>query len=138
MSTFSTKQLIALGSFIVGIPTLAVYLGKRDANALEAKKAELAAGYPPEYWEAEATKAREHEATERAKIESQERLTLDERERRTKEAEAKREFEKNAPESYWENRKALEEEKTKRELNKQRYEAEMAAQRAHRAAIQGY
>lgn len=131
---YNYKTIIAIASGccgIVGIPALIHYLEKRDANALEAKKAEIAAGYPPEYWEAEAAKAREKGETERAKIESDERLALDRRERETAEAEAKREFEKDAPDSYWEHKRVEEEERTRRELNKQRYEAELEAGRAH-------
>lgn len=135
---YDNKSLGIIGSFItliVSIPTLIHYLEKRESNALEAKKAELAAGYPPEYWEAEAEKAREHEATERAKVESHERLTLDERERATAEAEAKREFEQNAPDSYWQHLKTVEEEETRRLRDKQRHEAEMAAERRHQQAM---
>ena len=138
---YELKHIVAFGSFalgIIGIPTLAYTYERNKAHDTDLKKAEIAAGYPAEYWEAEATKAREHEETERAKIASEERLRLDERERRSQEAAAKREFEANAPDEYWEHLKTIEEEETKRQLNKQRYESEMAAQKAHQAAVRGY
>lgn len=105
-------------------------------NDLELKKAELEGTYPPEYWTAKAAEAEANAKIEQARIESQERLRIDERNRKTAELEAIREFEKSAPPEYWEQKRVEEEQKTKREADQRRYEAEKEAAKLHNKAIE--
>ena len=104
-------------------------------NALELEKAKLEGTYPPEYWTAKAAEAEANAKVRQASIESEERLKLDARDREKAEKEALREFEKNAPAEYWEQKRIEEEEKTKRELNKQRYESEKLVAESHNEAL---
>lgn len=105
-------------------------------NELELKKAELEGTYPPEYWTAKAAKAEADAKVRQASIESEERLKLDARDRKDAEQEALREFEKNAPAEYWEQKRIIEEQKTKREADQRRYEAEKEAAKLHNRAIE--
>ena len=105
-------------------------------NELELKKAELRGSYPPEYWTAKAAEAEADAKVRQASIESEERLKLDARNREEAEKKALREFEKNAPAEYWEQKRIEEEQKTKREADKRRYEAEQEAAKLHNRAIE--
>lgn len=105
-------------------------------NELELKKAELEGTYPPEYWTAKAAEAEADAKVRQASIESEERLKLDARNREEAEKKALREFEKNAPAEYWEQKRIEEEQKTKREADKRRYEAEQEAAKLHNRAIE--
>ena len=105
-------------------------------NELELKKAELRGTYPPEYWTAKAAEAEADAKVRQASIESEERLKLDARNREEAEKKALREFEKNAPAEYWEQKRIEEEQKTKREADKRRYEAEQEAAKLHNRAIE--
>lgn len=109
---------------------------KLSDNELELKKAELEGSYPPEYWTAKAAQAEADAKVRQARIESEERLKLDERNRKDAEMEALREFEKNAPAEYWEQKRIEEEQKTKREADQRRYEAEKEAAKLHNKAIE--
>jgi hypothetical protein len=109
---------------------------KISDNELELKKAELEGTYPPEYWTAKAAEAEADARVRQARIESEERLQLDARDRAEKEKEALRKFEQNAPAEYWEQKKFEEEEKTKRESDKRRFEAEQEAAKLHNKAIE--
>ena len=105
-------------------------------NELELKKAELEGTYPPEYWTAKAAQAEVDAMVRRASIESEERLKLDARNREDAEKEAIRKFEQNAPAEYWEQKRIEEEQKTKRESDQRRYEAEKEAAKLHNKAIE--
>ena len=105
-------------------------------NELELKKAELEGTYPPEYWTAKAAKAEADAKVRQASIESEERLKLDARNRKDAEQAALREFEKSAPAEYWEQKRIEEEQKTKREADQRRYEAEREAAKLHNRAIE--
>ena len=105
-------------------------------NELELKKAELEGTYPPEYWTAKAAKAEADAKVRQASIESEERLKIDARNRKDVEQAALREFEKSAPAEYWEQKRIEEEQKTKREADQRRYEAEREAAKLHNKAIE--
>lgn len=138
MHTNETKVLIAMFggiTLIGGLCVVSNYISKKQKNDADIKKAELEASYPPEYWVAQQAKAEAEAKTAQAKIESNERLAIDERQRRDIERMKKREFEKNAPTEYWEQKRIEEEEKTKRDLNRQRYESEKAIAQQHSELI---
>jgi large subunit ribosomal protein L19 len=84
----------------------------------------------------EAAEAEADAKVRQASIESEERLKLDARNREEAEKKALREFEKNAPAEYWEQKRIEEEQKTKREADKRRYEAEQEAAKLHNRAIE--
>lgn len=98
--------------------------------------AQIKKSYPPEYWTAQAAEAAAKAEIEKARIESRERLELDQRARKDAEIIRKREFEKNAPTEYWEQKRIEEEEKTKRDADKRRYEAELEATKLHSKALE--
>jgi len=98
--------------------------------------ARIKKSYPPEYWNAKAAEAASKADVEKARIESKERLELDQRARKDAEIIRKREFEKNAPTEYWEQKRIEEEEKTKREADKRRYEAELETTKLHSKALE--
>lgn len=98
-------------------------------RAMKIKLEEIKKEYPPEYWTAKAEEAKAKAETDKARIESEERLKIDERIRRDAEIAAKREFEKDAPAEYWEQRRIEQEEQTKREADRRRYEAEKESDR---------
>ena len=102
----------------------------------ELEIAQIKKSYPPEYWTAQAAEAAANAEVKKARIESDERLELDRRTREDAEIIRKREFEKNAPAEYWEQKRIEEEEKTKREADKRRYEAELEATKLHSKALE--
>ncbi len=129
-----TAFAISAGVGILAIPIGLYFTEKKKADA-EIEKAKIQKEYPAEYWQAKEAKAKADAEVKKAKIESDERLELDRRNRQDEEMARKREFEKNAPAEYWEQQRIAEEEKTKRELNRQRYQAEMETAKQHREAI---
>ena len=98
--------------------------------------AQIKKSYPPEYWTAQAAEAAAKAEIEKARIESRERLELDQRRRADVEIANKREFEKSAPAEYWKQKRIEEEEKTKRDADKRRYEAELEATKLHSKALE--
>lgn len=133
---------VAIGAVIGGF-TIDDYIRRRQDlqkkladNELELKKAELEGTYPPEYWSAKAAKAEADAIARKAQIESDERLELDARDRKAAEQAALREFEKSAPAEYWEQKRIEEEQKTKREADRRRFEAEQEAAKLHNKAIE--
>jgi len=133
---------VAIGTVIGGF-AIDDYIRRRQDlqkkladNELELKKAELEGTYPPEYWTAKAAKAEADAKVRQASIESEERLKLDARNREEAEKEALRKFEQNAPAEYWEQKRIEEEEKTKREADQRRYDAEREAAKLHNKAIE--
>lgn len=136
----SEMKILALGFAALGTLIAAPIISKQIDNhrqaKLELEKAKLESTYPPEYWAAKAAEAEAHAKEEQARIESEERLKIDERNRIALKEQNIREFEKNAPAEYWEQKRVEEEEKTKRALNKQRYDAEREASEQHRRALE--
>lgn len=133
---------VAIGTVIGGF-AIDDYIRRRQDlqkkladNELELKKAELEGTYPPEYWTAKAAKAEADAKVRQASIESEERLKIDARNRKDAEQAALREFEKSAPAEYWEQKRIEEEQKTKREADQRRYEAEKEAAKLHNKAIE--
>ena len=132
-----TIAIAAIGiCAFIAIPIVAHQVSAKRNADVELKKAELEAGYPPEYWQAKKAEAEAKAEVKKAKIESDERLELDRRERHQVEIADKRAFEKNAPAEYWEQKKIEAEEQTKRELNMQRYNAEQEMARQHNELLQ--
>lgn len=139
MQNSETKLLIGLAICAgVGISVfpITMYFSDKKKHEAEIKRAEIEGQYPPEYWKAKEAEAKADAEVKKAKIESQERLEIDRRERQEAEVARKREYEMNAPTEYWEQKKVEEQEKTKRELNRQRYNAEMEAAKQHKEAIE--
>lgn len=132
------KVLIGFAIFTgLGISTIPIsrYLSDKKKAEAEVEKARIQKEYPAEYWKAKEAEAKADAEVKKAKIESEERLEIDRRTRNDEEVAQRRAFEKDAPAEYWEQQRIAEEEKTKRELNRQRYQAEMETARQHKEAI---
>lgn len=139
MQDLEKKVLIGFGIFAgLGFLTIPItnYAIKKKQLEADIKKAEIEGQYPSEYWEAKKAEAEATASVKKAQIESEERLVIDLRKRGDEEAARKREFEKTAPPEYWEQQRVEEEERTKRELNEQRYKTEREAAKQHQKAIE--
>ena len=124
-----------LGSCVISVPT-ALYFSKKRESEANIRIAEIKATYPPEYWKAKEAEVNAEVDIKKAKIESDERLLIDKRKREENEIACRRNFERNAPAEYWEQKRVAEEERTKRELNRQRYKAEVETAKQHKQAIE--
>lgn len=133
---------IIAGTVSTAIGGLLAYI-YHDKNLTKIRIAEEQAKLPPEYWESKkaeaAAEADKHAADkkaeteqQKAKLESEERLKLDARERDAVAHRERLEFEKNAPDSYWESKAKVEEEKTRRhsmDLENDRIQRQIKAER---------
>lgn len=138
------SKLLLAGIGILVCPCIVGYAIKsvkevheNDANRqLDLEKTKIQATYPPEYWNAKAAESAANAEIEKTRIERDERLVIDSRVRDSAEKEARRQFEMNAPEEYWAQKRIEEQERTKREADKLRYQAEEEAARQHRKAVE--
>ena len=129
MITNEIKMTLIVGGLIVsGVSAVLAYCAtenkrnetrkleaQTETKRLELYKAEQEAKLPPEYWSAKEAETNANLELEKAKIESAEHLEFDKRNREDARKASIREFEKDAPESYWEHKRFLETEITKRE-----------------------
>lgn len=133
---FSEDTLaLGLGAILIaGLFGFGAYIITSE-DRKELKKAEIEKDYPPEYWTAKAAEAKASAEKHRIDVESKERLELDRRTRAEVERDKIREFEKDAPKEYWEHKKTVEEEKTKRANEHERIEADKYIARRNSEAI---
>lgn len=135
----STNQLILGGICAGGAAIAAVsagsYFTKKKELDTQVEKAKIEGTYPPEYWAAKEAQAKADAEVKKAELEYKHQLEIDRRNRDDAEVALRREFEKSAPAEYWEQKRIEAEEKTKRELNKQRYEAERETAKQQRQAM---
>lgn len=116
------EAFVALGG--LSIVSIAASYILTDGKRKEVKKIEQQAKLPPEYWTAKVEEAKASVKKHQMDVESNERMTLDRRNREDAERTAKLEYEKNAPKEYWEHKRIMEEEKTKRDTEHERIRSE--------------
>lgn len=116
------EAFVCLGGLAI-VSAAATYIFT-DGKRKEIKKIEQQAKLPPEYWETKKEEARASIKKHQIDTESKERMTIDQRNRSDAERKERMEYEKNAPKEYWDHKRFVEEEETRRNTERERLENE--------------